>query len=118
MFGSGIILTLISHTLGWNVPMNEIPMISWLNIGFLVIVSSVTAFIAYIYILQVLPTSLVSIYAYINPIVAVTVGGLFFDEKLSLLIFIGILITLAGVYVVNLSLRKRRFFFRPPRNRI
>lgn len=118
MFGSGIILTLISHSLGWNIPMNQIPLISWLNIGFLVIVSSVTAFIAYIYILQVLPTSLVSIYAYVNPIVAVTVGGIFFDEKLSLIIFMGILTTLAGVYVVNLSLRKRFFFFRPPRNRI
>lgn len=118
MLGSGIVLYLTSSALSWNIPVSSIPLISWANIAFLVIVSSVITFICYIYILQVLPTDLVSIYAYINPVVAVTVGGIFFGEQLTFLIFTGILTTLAGVYLVNLSLRKGFFFFRPPRNRI
>lgn len=118
MLCAGVILTVISQSLGWSIPMTSIPAISWLHISFLVVVSSVITFIAYLYILQVLPTSLVSIYAYINPVVAVSVSGLFFGEKVTFIIMVGILITLTGVYFVNLSLRRKHLFSRPPRNRI
>lgn len=118
MICAGIILSSISYAVGWYIPISTIPLLSWSYIGFLVIVSSIATFIAYIYILQVLPTSLVSIYAYINPIVAVSVGGLFFGEKVTLLILCGILITLTGVYLVNISLRQRFQIIKPPRNRI
>lgn len=73
---------------------------------FLVVVSSVIAFIAYLYALQKLPTSLVSVYAYINPIIAVLAGSIFTGEPLTVLIITGSLVTLTGVYIVNRALKR------------
>jgi drug/metabolite transporter (DMT)-like permease len=56
--------------------------------------------------LQNLPTEQASIYAYINPIVAVVLGAIWFDEKLTAFIITGTLITLYGVYLVNRSVMK------------
>ncbi|MBK9105497.1 MAG: EamA family transporter [Saprospiraceae bacterium] len=56
--------------------------------------------------MQKLPTSLVSVYAYINPLVAVLAGSLFTGEPLTVLIISGSLVTLAGVYIVNRALSK------------
>jgi drug/metabolite transporter (DMT)-like permease len=61
---------------------------------------------AYLYALQRLPTEQVSLYAYINPIVAVVFGALLFGEVLTPFIVAGTLITLYGVYLVNKSVVK------------
>jgi drug/metabolite transporter (DMT)-like permease len=58
------------------------------------------------YALQHLPTEQASIYAYINPIVAVLLGSILFDEKLSVFVALGGLVTLLGVYLVNRGLQK------------
>lgn len=83
------------------IPFNEIPWQSWAAIGYLVIFGSLVAFVAYLYALQNLPTELASIYAYINPVVAVLLGWLIFSEKLTVFIAIGGAVTLLGVYLVN-----------------
>ena len=110
---SGITLMTISKMTGMSIPLTDIPAYSWLNITYLVLFSSVLAFVSYLYALQKLPTSLVSIYAYINPIVAVLIGGAFFNERLTVVILIGALVTIMGVYLVNAALRQKRFFFWP-----
>jgi drug/metabolite transporter (DMT)-like permease len=51
--------------------------------------------------LQRLPTAQVSVYAYINPVVAVLLGWIIFSEKLTIFITIGGLVALLGVYLVN-----------------
>jgi drug/metabolite transporter (DMT)-like permease len=56
--------------------------------------------------LQNLPAEINSIYAYINPIVAVLLGALIFGEALTMVIAIGGGIT--GLYMVNHSIRKAR----------
>ena len=71
------------------------------------VVSSIIAFLAYLYALQKLPTGIVSVYAYVNPIVAVLAGSLFTGEPLTVLIITGSLVTLAGVYIVNRALKKK-----------
>jgi drug/metabolite transporter (DMT)-like permease len=63
-------------------------------------------FAAFIYALKRLPPAQASIYAYINPIVAVILGALLNHEQLSLPIALGTLITLAGVFLVNTGFRK------------
>jgi len=57
--------------------------------------------------LQHLPASRVSIYAYINPVVAVLIGSLFFGEEFTFYIGLGGIITLFGVYLVNESFRAK-----------
>ena len=63
------------------------------------------AFICYLYALQNLPTEQASIYAYINPMVAVLCGWIIFHEKISIYITVGGLVTLVGVYLVNKAFR-------------
>mgnify|MGYP003507901718 FL=1 len=58
--------------------------------------------------IQRLPPEINSIYAYINPIVAVILGSIIFGEPLTIAIAIGGSITLLGLYMVNYSFRKAR----------
>ena len=95
-----------SYLSGKAIPLTEIPWQSWAAIGYLVAFGSVFSFIAYIYALQHLATEQASLYAYINPIVAVVLGWLIFGEVLTAFIIIGVLITLCGVYLVNRSIGK------------
>ncbi|MFV5697097.1 DMT family transporter [Flavobacterium sp. ZT3R17] len=108
MFISSILLFAFTGATGTSVSLSSIPMISWLSIAYLVIFGSVLTFIAFIYALQNLPAEINSIYAYINPIVAVILGTIIFGESLTTAIAIGGAVTLIGLYMVNYSLRKGR----------
>ncbi len=101
MFISGIVTTGGVVLAGKAIPLSEIPWQSWTAISYLVIFGSVIAFICYIYVLQNLPIEQASIYAYINPVVAVFCGWLLFNERVTSFIIVGGLITLAGVFLVN-----------------
>jgi drug/metabolite transporter (DMT)-like permease len=98
---SSLSLIIYSIVTGIAVPVTAIPWQSWAAIGYLVLFGSLIAFISYLYALQRLPTEQVSIYAYINPIVAVLLGWIIFSEKLTIFITVGGLVTLLGVYLVN-----------------
>ncbi|MDG2431909.1 EamA family transporter [Flavobacterium sp.] len=105
---SSIFLLTITETTGMAVPLSTVPAISWWAIAYLVIIGSIISFIAYIYMLQKLPPEINSIYAYVNPIVAVLLGAIIFGESLTLAIGIGGLITLSGLYMVNHSIKKNK----------
>ena len=106
MFIAGIVLLTISYATGHTIPVQNIPWQAWTSIGFLVLFGSVIAFAAYLYALQHLSVEQMSIYAYINPIVAVLFGTLLFNEKLTMFIITGGAITLYGVWKINNALRK------------
>ncbi len=106
MLISGIVILMVAQVSGNTITVTEIPASSWWGIGYLVVIGSVLTFVAYIYALQHLPTALTSIYAYINPIVAVLLGAAFLNETLTIFIAIGGIITIAGVYLVNNGLKK------------
>jgi drug/metabolite transporter (DMT)-like permease len=108
MFISSIFLFAYLGATGSAVSLSTIPVISWVSIGYLVIFGSVLTFIAYIYALQHLPAEINSIYAYINPIIAVLLGAYIFGEPLSLAIAIGGTITLFGLYLVNRSFQNSK----------
>jgi drug/metabolite transporter (DMT)-like permease len=103
MIISGATIVSASYLTGKAIPLTDIPWQSWSAIAYLVAFGSVFSFIAYIYALQHLPTEQASLYAYINPIVAVFLGWMIFGEVLTPFIIIGVLITLYGVYLVNRS---------------
>ena len=106
MLISGLVTTIISQASGNSIPFTEIPWQSWTAIAYLATFGSVISFIAYLYALQHLHIELASIYAYINPVVAVLLGSLLFDEKLSVTIAAGGAVTLWGVYLINKVYRK------------
>jgi drug/metabolite transporter (DMT)-like permease len=108
MFLSSIFIFAFNGATGTSVSLSSIPMISWLSIAYLVVFGSVLTFIAFIYALQRLPAHISSIYAYINPIIAVILGSVIFEEPLTTAIIIGGGVTLCGLYMVNFSIRKTR----------
>ncbi|HEY4629375.1 MAG TPA: EamA family transporter [Flavobacterium sp.] len=108
MFLSSILLFAYTGATGTSVPLSSIPAISWWSIAYLVVFGSVLTFIAFIYALQNLPAQISSVYAYVNPIIAVILGAVIFNESLNAAIAIGGGVTLFGLYMVNYSLRKGR----------
>ena len=67
---------------------------AWL---YLVIFGAVIAFTSYVTALQTLPTNVVMTYAYVNPVLAVVLGWLILDEKLTSWTFGGMVLVLLGV---------------------
>lgn len=108
MLISSILLLCITSATGTAVSITAIPANSWWAIGYLTVIGSVLTFIAFIYMLQKLPAEISSIYAYINPIVAILLGAMIFGEPLTAAIAIGGAVTLFGLYLVNYSIRKAR----------
>ena len=106
MFLSGIILSALAWATGRRIPIADIPAVSWYSIAYLVVVGSIITFAAFIYSLKRLPAAQASVYAYINPIVAVAIGALMNDERLDIVIAGGTLVTLLGVYLVNTGFKK------------
>ncbi len=105
MLISGVILTALSYTQK-RVALSEVNMTGWIDLSILIIGGSLITFICYMYVLQKLPAAQVSIYVYINPIIAVLLAHWVFpEEKLSATLGVGALITLVGVYLVNNSMK-------------
>lgn len=73
---------------------------SWLALGYLVLFGSLVAFTSYVWLLRSAPLSLVSTYAYVNPVVAVALGSLILDEPLTWPILAGGAIVVAGVGLI------------------
>ena len=72
----------------------------------LVVFGSIVAYSAYVYCLDKLPMSLVSIYTYINPLVAVSLGWFFYREPVGWREFAAMAIIFLGVYLVKRSQRR------------
>jgi drug/metabolite transporter (DMT)-like permease len=70
-------------------------------VAYLVIFGSIVGYSAYILVLNRLPISVVSIYNYVNPIIAVFLGWIFFRERFGPQEVIAIFIIFAGVALVK-----------------
>lgn len=75
---------------------------------YLAIFGSVIAYSAYIYAVGHLPTTQMSLYAYVNPLVAVVLGGLVLDEKLTPTSIVAMVVILVGVAIVQASAMRGR----------
>ncbi len=100
LFG-GIMLLIISGLFDQQVNMIDLPLKAWLLIWYLIAVGSILCFVCYLHALKKLPLSLVSIYVYINPVVALLMGILFLHEKINLQIIVGVFVILLGIYMVK-----------------
>jgi drug/metabolite transporter (DMT)-like permease len=76
---------------------------AWSSIAgwcYLVTFGSVVGYTAYVWLLANAPLGMVSTYAYVNPIVAITLGVIFRGEHLSWRLLIGAVIVVAAVALV------------------
>ena len=62
---------------------------SWLALAYLVLMGSVVAFSAYVWLLHHAPISLVATYAYVNPVIAVLLGALILNEPITAAVVAG-----------------------------
>ena len=68
---------------------------------YLSVAGSLIAYSAYIYAIQHLPLQLVSLYAYINPMIAVGLGTLLLNEPLSTRVIVAAVLVFAGTWIVG-----------------
>ena len=68
---------------------------------YLVVFGSMVGYSSYIYVLDHLPIALVSIYTYMNPVVAMILGRMFFNEPLGLREYAALAVIFAGVGIVK-----------------
>jgi drug/metabolite transporter (DMT)-like permease len=87
----------LREPLPWTVP--DVPLRAWLALGYLFAVGSIIAFTAYVYLLHTAPISLVTTYAYVNPVIALILGAVVLGEALS-----GRVLLAAGTVVLGVIL--------------
>ncbi len=75
---------------------------SWLSLAYLVTFGSLLAFSTYMWLLRVARPSLVSTYAYVNPLVAVVVGATLGGEALTANVGLGAMMILGAVALIAL----------------
>lgn len=88
----------------FNEDWNHIPAMnntSLLALLYLICFGSILAFGAYLYAMSKLPAGLVSVYAYVNPLVAILLGFMILQEKLTWFTVVAFAITMSGVFLVK-----------------
>ena len=78
------------------------PWTAWAGILFLAVFGSIIGFTAFSFTRHTLPSHIVGTYAYVNPLVAVIFGRLFFAESISHQTVIGGALILAAVFVTTI----------------
>ena len=102
MLAGGLALMLVATLVGeWsNLDISTISRRSALAVLYLTVIGS-SAFVAYVWLLRVAPTPLVSTYAYVNPLVAVVLGYFLAQEPMTLRIFFAAALIIGSVVLVT-----------------
>ena len=106
LLAGGAALLLLAASAGEfsSLRLGEVSARSWLALGYLTVVGSIVAFSAFGIAVRALPTATVATYAYVNPVIAVLLGSLILNERLTpAMIGGGVLIVGAVVLVVRRS---------------
>ncbi len=106
MLIAGIMVLIACAITGKYVSLASIQQDSWLVLLYLIVFGSLVAYTAYVFVITKLPPTQVSVYAYINPIVAVLLGWLLLSEKMNVHMILGTIVTLGGIYLVNRETKK------------
>lgn len=81
---------------------------SWLGLLYLITIGSLGGFVAYSWLLRNAPISLVSTYAYVNPVVAVFLGAWLAAEILNTQIFIAAGVIIGAVILINTTQQAKK----------
>lgn len=98
-FAAGLVYLLAA--LIFQPPLHEVSMRGIGALLYLVIFGSIVGYSAYVIALERLPIAIVSIYTYVNPIVAVTLGWLFYREPFGWREAAAMTVIFLGVWLVK-----------------
>ena len=115
MLFSGVILIAIGTVAGEWRQLSFTPRTAGAMI-YLVLVGSIVGYCAYVYALKFLSIATVSLYAYVNPIIAVLLGSLLLDEPFGARTVAAAALVLTGITVVR-SIGSRGTGAAPPTER-
>ena len=101
LFTGGLVLFVLSALLDDYSELQYITPDSIWALVYLIVVGSLIAYTAFVYALKHLPIGISSLYAYINPLIALVLGAALLNEKMTAYTFFALLTTLAGVYCIN-----------------
>lgn len=108
MTTAGVSLIFISHFFGEPLPVwSSISLQVWSSISFLVVFGSIVAFTAFNFLLKYVSPEKVSTSTYINPIIALVLGGLVLHETITAQSLVAASILLIGVYFINFNKGRR-----------
>ncbi len=99
MLVASVFLSVVGLLIGERIELAEVSTASWIALGYLVL-ASLVAYTAYVWLLDHAPMSLVATYAYVNPVVAVFLGWLLAGEAITRDVVIGLTIVVGGVVLV------------------
>lgn len=100
MLAGGALLALVGLSLGEAGEVSDISLQSGLALAYLVVFGSLIGFSAYVWLLRAAPTSLVSTYAYVNPMVAVFLGWAIASEPVGIRTMVAGAMILAAVALI------------------
>jgi drug/metabolite transporter (DMT)-like permease len=100
MFLGGVMLLICSALIGELRPMPHISLRAGLAILYLIVAGSIVAFTAYIWLLQRMRATVVTSYAYVNPVVALLLGYWLGNEALGMRTLAGAALILLSVVIV------------------
>jgi drug/metabolite transporter (DMT)-like permease len=106
LFG-GVIVGVVGLASGETARLHFTPK-TFAALAYLTIFGSIIAYSAYVFALAHMPTSKSSLYAYVNPVVAVVLGWLILNEQLTWVSIMAMVVILAGVALVQTSGIRRR----------
>lgn len=104
---AGVFLVVVGALIGERWDFGVITTESWFGWWFLVAASAL-AYGAFVWLLNNAPMSLVSTYAYVNPVVAVILGIVILNEAITSDVVIGLSIVVGGVVLVVTGERRTR----------
>jgi drug/metabolite transporter (DMT)-like permease len=104
---AGVFLVVVGALIGERWDFDVISTESWIGWWFLVAASAL-AYSAFVWLLNNAPMSLVSTYAYVNPVVAVILGLVILNEAITSDVVIGLSIVVGGVALVVTGERRTR----------
>lgn len=102
MLSGGVIVSVAGFAIG-EAPRFSLNPRTFAALAYLTLVGSVIAYSAYVFALAHMRTTHSSLYAYVNPVVAVFLGWLILDEPLTTLSVVAMVVILAGVALVQAS---------------
>lgn len=79
---------------------------SLLSLGYLIVFGSLIGFVAYTWLLRNAPITLVSTYAYVNPLIAILIGNRLAQEPLNLRVLTAAVIIISSVFLINTTILK------------
>ena len=102
MLLGGVFLTVLALCTGetFKTPMTFNAMAAW---AYLVVAGSLLAFTAYMFLLSKVSSALASSYAYVNPLIAVSLGVMLGGESLSAREMVAMVIILGSVALITVS---------------